>query len=150
MDYNFELQHKPGKTMIPADALSRRHDHATNIKDDEEIVGLPEELWIGLLDIDLRDAVVTGQRSDVTAQEALSKLQDSSNQSEKWSLEEGPSGSCCLFYNGKMYVPDDLDLRRRIVSDHDGTLVAGHPWALATPSVVHLPNLGPGSAAFIT
>jgi len=27
MDYDIQLQHKPGKTMIP-DALSRRHDHA--------------------------------------------------------------------------------------------------------------------------
>lgn len=33
MDYDIQLQHKPGKTMIPADALSRRHDHAKGIED---------------------------------------------------------------------------------------------------------------------
>src|ERR1700694_3061474 len=101
--------------MIPADALSRRHDHA-GTEEAKNITGLPEELWIGLLDIDLRDAVTTGQGDDITAQEALAKLQDPSDQPMKWSRGEGPNNSRCLFYNGKMYVPDDLDLRRRIVS----------------------------------
>jgi hypothetical protein len=64
MDYDIQLQHKPGKTMIPADALSRRHDHAVGIEEKEDIVGLPEELFIRLLDLDLQDAVVTGQKED--------------------------------------------------------------------------------------
>ena len=46
MDYDIQLQHKPGKTMIAADALSRRHDHAEGTKDIEEIIGLPEELFV--------------------------------------------------------------------------------------------------------
>src|SRR5260370_1067220 len=95
-----------------------------------EIVGLLEELWIGLLDLDLRNAIVTGQGSDWTALEALEKLQDSSNQFKKWSSEKGLSGSRCLFYDSKMYVPDDLNLWRRIISDHHETPVAGHPGVL--------------------
>src|SRR5258707_11980399 len=76
MDYDIELQHKPGKTMIPADVLSRRHDHSIGIEEVEDIIGLPEKLFIKLLDLDLRDAVVSGQRKDETAQEALTKLSD--------------------------------------------------------------------------
>jgi len=33
MDYDIQLEHKPGKAMVPADALSRRHDHAVGIED---------------------------------------------------------------------------------------------------------------------
>jgi len=110
MDYDIQLQHKPGKTMIPADALSRRHDHAVGIEEKEDIVGLPEELFIRLLDLDLQDAVVMGQKEDSMALEALEQLQDPAPQPMKWQLEEGPHDSKCLFYNGKMYVPDDLDL----------------------------------------
>ena len=76
MDYNIQLQHKPGKTMIAADALSRRHDHAKGIKDVEEIIGLPEELFVQLLDLDLQDAVALGQKDNTTAQEALKTIQD--------------------------------------------------------------------------
>src|SRR5258705_8856514 len=115
MEYDIELQHKPGKTMIPADVRSRRHDHSIGIEEVEDIIGLPEELFIKLLDLDLRDAVVSGQRKDGTAQEVLVKLSDPEIQHTKWRVEEGPDSSRCLFYDGKLYVPDDLDLRRKIV-----------------------------------
>jgi hypothetical protein len=61
MDYDVKLHHKPGKTMIPADALSRRHDHAVGIDEKEDIIGLPEDLFIRLLDLNLWDTVVIGQ-----------------------------------------------------------------------------------------
>jgi transposase InsO family protein len=48
-----------------------------------------------------------------------------------------------------MYVPDDLDLRRRIVSDHHDTPVAGHPGALATTRSVRLLYWWPGMVTFI-
>jgi len=111
MDYDIQLEHKPGKTMVPADALSRRHDHAIGIDDKDDIIGLPEELFIKLLDLDLQDAVVKGQCEDSTAQAALEQLQDSSPEMVKWQIEEGPNGSKCLFYDSKMFVPDNLDLR---------------------------------------
>jgi len=149
MDYDIQLEHKPGKTMVPADALSRRHDHTIGIDDKEDIIGLPEELFIKLLDLDLQDAVVKEQHEDSTAQAALEQLQDSSPETIKWQLEEGPNGSKCLFYDGKMFVPDDLDLRRRIVADHHDMMVAGHPGALATTRSVCLLYWWPGMTTFI-
>ena len=71
MEYDIMLQHKPGKAMVPADALSRRHDHAQNVEDMEDQIGLPDRLFVNLLDIELQDAVVKGQLEDSTAQEAL-------------------------------------------------------------------------------
>jgi len=44
--------------MVPADALSRRHDHAKGIEVSEDILGLLEELFIRLVNLDLQDAVV--------------------------------------------------------------------------------------------
>ena len=48
-----------------------------------------------------------------------------------------------------MYVPDDLELQRRIVSDHHNTLVAGHAGILATTRSVRLSYWWPGMATFI-
>ena len=148
MDYDFELHHKPGKTMIPADALSRRHDHSL-VEEDSEVVGLPEDLFIRLLDLDLQSAVKSGQDNDPTAQDALQRLQDATDRPNKWTIEAGPENTRCLFYNGKMYVPDDLNLRRKIVVDHHDSEVAGYPGALATSRSVCLSYWWPGMAMFI-
>jgi hypothetical protein len=112
-------------------------------------VALPEDLFIKLLDLDLRDTVVTGQKDDLTALEAFDHLQDPATQPTKWQLEEGPNTSKCLFFDGKMYVPDDLKLRRKIVSDHHNIPVAGHPGALATTRSVSLSYWWPGMTTFI-
>jgi hypothetical protein len=149
MDYDVQLIHKPGKTMIPADALSRRHDHSIGIEIKEDIIGLPNNLFVRLIDLDLQDAVVAGQKEDTTAKSALLNLHDPADQPTKWQLEDGPNGSKCLFYDGRMYVPDDLDLRRRIVSDHHDAMVAGHLGALATTRSVRLYYWWPGMTAFI-
>jgi len=92
---------------------------------------------------------VTGQKEDSMALEALEQLQDPAPQSMKWQLEEGPHGSKCLFYDGKMYVPDDLDLQRRFVSDHHDMTVAGHPGVLATTRSARLSYWWPGMTTFI-
>ena len=97
MEYDITLQHKPGKTMIPADALSRRHDHAQNVEDTEDQIGLSDRLFVNLLDIELQNAVAKGQLEDSTAQEALNRLNDPENQTTKWHLEKGPNGKTCLF-----------------------------------------------------
>jgi hypothetical protein len=98
-------------------------------------VALPQDLFIKLLDLDLWDAVVTGQQDNSTALEAFDHLQDSVTQPTKWRLEEGPNTSKCLFYDSKMYVPDDLEFWRKIVSDHHDILVAGHSGSLAMRGV---------------
>ena len=134
--------------MVPADALSRRHDHAIGLEVKEELIGLPEELFVKLVDIDLRDAVVSGQQSNESAREALAKLADPAVLPTKWHLE-GSNDTRCLFYDGKMYVPDDIDLRRRIVADHHDTPVAGHPGVLATTRSVRLSYWWPGMATFM-
>ncbi len=74
MDYDVQLVHKPGKTMIPADALSRRHDHSIGIDIKEDIIVLPENLFVNLIDLDLQDAVVAGQKEDSTTKSALEHL----------------------------------------------------------------------------
>src|SRR6267154_3872596 len=150
MEYDVKLKHKPGKQMIPADALSRQHDHAIGLKDDvEDITGLPEDLFIKLVDVELRDAVAKGQESDEAAREVLRWIQDPANLTTKWSMVEAPNAPKCLFYDGRLYVPDDLALHRKIVTDHHDTAVAGHPGTLATTRSVRLSYYWPGLPSFV-
>ncbi|HYT42006.1 MAG TPA: hypothetical protein VEP90_06650 [Methylomirabilota bacterium] len=54
MDYDIKLQHKAGSKMIVADALSQRADWLKGLEDDnDQVVALPDNLWIRLLDTEL-------------------------------------------------------------------------------------------------
>ena len=67
----------------------------------------------------------------------------------KWSLETDPNSSKLLFYNDQMYVPNDLNLCRRITSEHHDTTIAGHPGILATTRSVRLQYYWPGLQSFV-
>ena len=101
------------------------------------------------MDLELQDAVAKGLVTDETAQEALHRLKDPETQPTKWHFDKGADSQTCLFYNGKMYVPDDLALQQQIISDHHDSLVAGHLGALATTRSVRLSYWWPGLTTFI-
>ena len=97
--------------MIPADALSRQHDHAIGIEDNEERIALPDGLFDRFMDLELQDAVANGLATDEATQEVLRRLKDPETQPMKWHLDKGADSQTCLFYDGKMYVPDNLALQ---------------------------------------
>src|SRR6266705_761337 len=153
MDYDIKLQHRKGSEMIAADALSRRADWSTGIdQDNVDVVALPENLWIKLVDTELQDAVIEAMRTDELAQEAILKVSDPSISPQRWTMESsGPDSSTrLLFYNGHLYIPDDLGLRRQIVSDHHDTPTSGHMGALATSRSVRTSYWWPGLSSFVS
>jgi len=119
------------------DALSWRLDHGKGASDNKDVVLLrPELLAIRALegvqiegpekDI-LREIRQGNQRGDQEepVAKAARELQQAASKtvhSAKWSEEEG-----LLRFRGKIYVPWNTDLRRRVVSLCHDTKVAGHP-----------------------
>jgi len=98
--------------MVVVDALSRRADWSKGVEEDnEDVTALPEELFIKTLNMELQDAVALAQKTDEAALEALRCLADPSDPPGKWSIEEGPNETSCLFYDNRLYIPNDLDLR---------------------------------------
>jgi len=111
MEYDVVLKHRAEKKMIVADALSRRTDWSKGVENDnEDVTALPEELFIKALDTELQDAVALAQKTNEADLEALRHLSDPSDPPSKWSIEEGPNGLGCLFYDDRLYIPNDLDL----------------------------------------
>ncbi len=152
MDYDIKLQHKAGSKMIVADALSRRADWSKGLEDDnDQVVALPDNLWIRLLDTELWDAVAKGLTNDSTAQEAMKRLSKTEVSPTNWTLENSGQDSTTpfLFYNGRLYIPDEIDLRRQIVRDHHDTPTAGHPGVLATCRSIRTSYWWPGLSSFV-
>jgi len=128
------------------DALSRRLDHGNGASDNEDVVLLqPEFLAVralegvqleGLEQDILREVHQGNQNRDQEEpvakaarelQQALSKMVCS----VEWSEDEG-----VLWFRGKIYVPQNTDLRRRVVLLCHDTKVAGHPRCWKTLELV--------------
>ena len=121
--------------MVAADVLSWHADWSKGLEhDNEEVVTLPENLWIRLLDMELWDTVLEAAKTDNLALEAMKFLSSADVSPTTWTFENPGSDSSTplLFYNGCLYIPDSLDLQRQIVKDYHDTPVAGHTGILAT------------------
>ena len=136
--FDFTLHHRPGRSMGKPDALSRRADHGSGSLDNDNITLLGPELFrIHALSgvmlegeercvlRDIRRSLLTSEPPEPTvvmAREALRSRGRGLVRSDEWSEHEG-----LLLYRGKIYVPQEHDLRRRIVAQHHDSQVAGHP-----------------------
>src|SRR5438270_6405908 len=92
-----------------------------------------------LLDTELWDAIAKELTNDSTAQEAMKCLSETEVSPTNWTLENSGQDSTTLFlfYNGRLYIPDEIDLQRQIIKDHHDTPTAGLPGVLATCQSIH-------------
>jgi len=135
--FDFKLIHRPGRSMGKPDALSRRPDHGKGTSDNKDIVLLrPELIAVRALEglhlegperdmlREIRQGNQKGDQEEPVAKAARELRQTSSKmvRSTEWLEDNG-----VLRFRGKIYVPQNLDLRRWIVSLCHDTKVAKHP-----------------------
>jgi hypothetical protein len=135
--FDFTLHHRPGKSMGKPDALSRRADHGSGSNDNSDMILLSPELFRihalaglnvvgeerGILK-DIRRSLRDEDLEESVAKAAKNLRNDRTREtvrSSEWAELDG-----LLTFRGKIYVPKDRDLRRRIVSQHHDTRIAGH------------------------
>ena len=140
-EFDVKLVHTPGNKMVQSDALSRRPDLCPEEdNDNKDIVMLPDELFVSLIDTDLQERIAMADDLDRNAAEALKLLLESAPTAmttglEDWTLEE-VNGQNVLFYKGKNYIPRETELRRDIVRMFHDPETAGHPGEIATYNAV--------------
>jgi hypothetical protein len=145
--FDFELHHQPGRLMGRPDALSRRPDHGVST-DNEDVTLLRPELFhlralSGLAVSGPETEILRDIRASLSgephveepialmAKELLKAKGTRSARSAEWQKSDG-----LLYYRGKVVVPRDLDLRRRIMEQHHDTRVAGHAGRFKTLELV--------------
>ncbi|CDO69613.1 hypothetical protein BN946_scf184851.g1 [Trametes cinnabarina] len=159
--FNFVLRHKPGKTMLTADPLSRRPDHEEGVEFDnrDQILLKPEFFTIHAInsshespindDMLLREVKEALLHDEVTKdykQLLKSRPREFKKSLEDWNYENG-----LLLYRGKVYIPksDNDDLRRRIVQRHHDLPSAGHPGWWKPYELVSRNYWWPGMSIFV-
>ncbi|KAG2957318.1 hypothetical protein PC118_g24079 [Phytophthora cactorum] len=116
-EYDFRVEYKPGRLNVVADALSRRPDYAVKTADGNRIgverVNAPSSSLI--------DDVKAAYASDADAKQLLSYASAPSDEAR------------LLLYSAvdddviRIVVPNDYDLRMRIMYEYQDAPTAGHP-----------------------
>ena len=134
--FNFILRHKPGKTMIRADPLSRRPDHEEGVDSDNQGRTLltPEFFAIKAMqpshestvdDAQLLSKIKKALEDDTMTKDYQALLASGPREFGKdlkeWNFENG-----LLLHRGKVYVPKDRELRLDLLKLHHDTRLAGH------------------------
>ena len=114
-EYDLKLRHVPRSRMTQADALSRRSDHyQKEDRDNKNMVLLPDNLFVNLLDMELQDRILETCDIDHNMSEALDQLlnsdiSDLSKDLDNWKVEKMEKGNA-IFYQGRNYIPKDYEL----------------------------------------
>jgi hypothetical protein len=154
--FDFTLSHKPGKTMLKVDSLSRRADHGRGQNDNDNIVLLQPELFriqaTTIADIhDVSDHFLERIRNtedrDESVVKAIKELKNSAHsgvRNAEWEEEDG-----VVLFRGRLYVPLDAQLRHDIVAGHHDTPVVGHPGRWKTHELVGRNYWWPGMSRYV-
>ena len=144
----------PGAKMIQSDALSRRPDFILKEDhDNKDRILLSENMFINLVDVDLQDRIAKAKSYDFDVKNALEMLLEKGlntlrHDLEDWKLEQHGENNI-LFYKGKNYIPNDLELRQDIVKMFHDHEMAGHPGELETYNLVKMHFWWPGMRTFV-
>jgi hypothetical protein len=115
VDYHLTLVHKPG-AQNRADTLSRHPDYDTGEKDNKDVIVLPEHLFTNATEIlSLEQQVYEAQEEHEEQMKGLRK---------EFSMDvmEGKT-----FYQGRLIIPDEEELKRQILQQYHDHPLAGHP-----------------------
>jgi hypothetical protein len=142
--FHFTIHHISGKKAGKPDTLSRRPDHDTGENDNEDCVLLDPSLFatIRSLSVAFKDNELTKeirgcQNRDEEVQNAHRYLLAPQTSPTKtalqklWTVQDG-----LTFYQGHLYVPKSLPLRRKILQSCHQSPTAGHPGRLKTLDLV--------------
>ena len=145
--------------MAQPDALSRQGDLIPSGPDNTERTLLtPERLAVSAMqrghvevqgDRELLEEIRNSKAYDEELVDAISKVLEGAPRMLRRGLEEWNTEEGLLLFRGKVYVPNDPDLRRRVVRNFHDSLPAGHPGRWKTYELVSRNYWWPGLSVFV-
>jgi len=87
-EFDLKLIHTPGSRMIQSDALSWQPDHITDEIDNNDIIVLPNDIFIKMIDLELQDKIKNKTAKDDFFVKALQAVKENGPLPIRSSLEE--------------------------------------------------------------
>src|SRR5258705_1701061 len=151
--FDFVLTHKLGRQMGRPDALSRRVDHLRGVEDNADCTLLTPEVFelrvTEAVTLEGEEAVFMerirqSDQYDDPVVKALKALDAGELHSNEWTCAEE-----VVLYQGRVYIPDDPQLRHDLVHAHHSTAVTRHPRRWKTLELVSQNYWWPGLSRYI-
>jgi hypothetical protein len=158
-EYNFNLVHKPGSSMIVSDLMSR--DPAKQVMDAEDnrdVVMLKPEHFRSVAaahfalaeERKLEERIRRASQKDAEVLEGLNDLKSKGlrkmlDGTFEWEEEDG-----LVYFRGKLYIPPDVALRWDIMKSCHDAPTAGHPGQSRTLKLVSRHYWWPRVRNFVT
>ena len=109
-DFDLKLIHVPGSKMIQSDSLSRRSNYVLEDNDNEDIILLPDDIFIKTIDLDLQNLLKKKTKQNDFFVKVLKTVKDNRPTPIHSKLEDWTVNNDLLFYLRKCYVSDDKEL----------------------------------------
>jgi len=144
--FNFMLAHCPDHSIGKSDILSWRPDYSTGTSDNKDVTLLRLEMFAiwALEGVELEGAKknmlsnIHKGNCNRDQEESIAQVACELQQSSSWMVHsiEWSNVDSLLQFQGKIYVPWNLELHRHIVSLYHDTKIAGHPGQWKTLELV--------------
>ena len=113
--------------MVQSDALSRRPDHIPEEDtDNEDLILLPDKLFINLVNIKLAKMIKSAATSDELVKNMTNVLSMKGVPPIKLNLSDWKVEDGMLFYQDQCYIPDNNAIRKVIVQEIHQSPMTGH------------------------
>ena len=133
LEYNLELIHQPAAKSARSDTLSRNPSWKENDKESTPITFIKPE-WdlsptIQTMRTDplLKDIKTEIQSKGIKAVEAVQAINDSEVTQLKTSIKDWVPHEGLLLYQGKVYIPNDDAIKKKVLQRSHDSPGAGHP-----------------------
>ena len=126
-DYDFVLQHIPGKTNTKVDILSRK-DQINTKEDNKDVQLLKDEMWIRKTTVK-----ILGRKAVMEESNIIKKIWKNNTREKKilqtlekkdglaWEENE------VVYMEGRIYMPNNKNLREEILKEHHDPADIGYP-----------------------
>lgn len=131
-DFHFTLEHKPGKTMLHSDPLSRLHTHEVSDAQDNQnqTVLKPEHFKVlaatSTEDDTLEQQIRNCSKREIEVAQAISTLKSKGPRCLINGLLKWEEDDRLLYYKGKLYIPNNKDIRNEIIRRCHDSPTTGH------------------------